>query len=657
MKFSKFVLFGLVFSATADSSPSEAYKSIKAIIHEHRLKLENVISRRQVSSNVKSFIISFPGASIDDISHHISSIDDLVSGKAEQGITTDFDVSESPENPNIVGVAAVLDDSVVEEVERLPFALVEPDGKIYMWDSLERDLERNPEGVVYCDQLPGFGAPGFEPFYDDELLAELSVPKADQNEQVATITTDIVGIMSADGLPTIITSTITYTSTLKRTGYTLLAEPTATGSDTNDNSNGNDNDINRAEGEIHYTDNQREPCVAIPTPTYEANCDCTKTYYVIRKLTEEYPTTDSEANPTGATNGHSGMNGNINVNVNNDDDGANRGGPYSQLKLYLQLKLQLKLQLQFQLKCSYPLGYPAWYAVGLSRISHKSPELAPYDNAISGNYIHQEFANPSPKVVVYVVDSGVNINHENFATKPIWLANVVDNVDSDSNGHGTFVAGVVAGTKSGVDPNVQIKSVKVFSGDATDVSILMTGITRAINDFKADTTPGKKGVLNLSLGGDTSTALDALITQAVAEGLFVAIAAGNSMEDACNNSPGRASSSTPGSVTVGSINRSDQLSVFDGENKGTAWGTCVTGFAPGSDIFSSMNTPDNGYGIGAGTSFAAPMVAGIAAYMMSQDGTKDLSPAELETIIMNNNNGQIQGDIKNSPNKIAHNGV
>lgn len=293
---------------------------------------------------------------------------------------------------------------------------------------------------------------------------------------------------------------------------------------------------------------------------------------------------------------------------------------------------------------------------GLSRISHQSPELSPYNDPISGTYVHQELVDPSPKVVVYVVDSGVNINHENFATKPIWLANYADSNDQDANGHGTFVAGVVAGTNSGVDPNVQIKSIKVFVGEVTDVSVLMSGITRAINDFNGDTTPGKKGVLNLSLGGDASTALDSLIKQAVAAGMFVAIAAGNNMEDACSNSPGRASSTTPGSVTIGSIDRTDQLSVYPGANKGTAWGTCISGFAPGSDIYSSMNTPDNGYGVGGGTSFAAPMVAGIAAYMMSQPDTRDLTPAELETRIMNANDGKIQGDLKSSPNKIANNG-
>lgn len=211
MKFSNFVLLGgLAFLTAADSYPSEAYKSIKSIVHEHSVKLEHVISKRQVSADTKSFIISFPGASIDDISHHISSIDELVSGKSEQGITADFDVSESPENPTIVGVAAVLDDTIAEAVERLPFALVEPDGKIYMWDT----LERNPEGIVYCDQLPGYGEPGFEPFYNDELLAELSNPTSDKNARVATITTEILGVATVNGQKSTVTSTITFTSTL-----------------------------------------------------------------------------------------------------------------------------------------------------------------------------------------------------------------------------------------------------------------------------------------------------------------------------------------------------------------------------------------------------------------------------------------------------------
>lgn len=219
MKFSNLTLFTLATLIVASTSPSEAYKAIKSIISSHEEKLNHVISKRQVPTDAKSYIVSFPGASIFDISQHLQSIDSLVSGKSDQGITADFDVTESDSDPTIVGVAAVLGDDIIKAVQDLPFALVETDGKMYLWDT----LQRNSEGIVYCDQLPGFGEPNFDPFYNDDLINEMSptsgtirLDPMEKPAPVNVITTEIVEVKSMEGQKgvTTVTRTITYTSTL-----------------------------------------------------------------------------------------------------------------------------------------------------------------------------------------------------------------------------------------------------------------------------------------------------------------------------------------------------------------------------------------------------------------------------------------------------------
>lgn len=86
---------------------------------------------------------------------------------------------------------------------------------------------------------------------------------------------------------------------------------------------------------------------------------------------------------------------------------------------------------------------------------------------------------------IYIIDTGVNINHTEFGGRAIWGANLLDNVTSDVNGHGTHVAGIAAGTKCGVCKNGTVISVKVL-GSTTRQSndqIILDGISWAFNDL------------------------------------------------------------------------------------------------------------------------------------------------------------------------------
>ncbi len=69
----------------------------------------------------------------------------------------------------------------------------------------------------------------------------------------------------------------------------------------------------------------------------------------------------------------------------------------------------------------------------------------------------------------------------------------------DSNGHGTHVAGTLAGATYGVAKAATIISVKVFSGSSSSTSIILDGYNWAVNDILSKGRKSKS-VLSLSLG-------------------------------------------------------------------------------------------------------------------------------------------------------------
>lgn len=240
---------------------------------------------------------------------------------------------------------------------------------------------------------------------------------------------------------------------------------------------------------------------------------------------------------------------------------------------------------------------------GLDRIDQ--PELP-----LNGSYEYN--ANESSEVNVYVIDTGVQISHNDFNGR---AKHGYDTVDSDNdaidcNGHGTHVAGTIASTTYGVAKNVNIYGVRVLGcrggGAYSDV---IEGIEWVTANHK------KPAVTNMSLGGPTSRAIDEAVTASIQAGVTYVLAAGNSNTDACNSSPARVSQA----ITVGSTDRYDSRSSFSN------YGVCVDIFAPGSDITSTWIGSNQSTKTISGTSMAAPHVAGVVARYLSShpDATPD----------------------------------
>ena len=213
-------------------------------------------------------------------------------------------------------------------------------------------------------------------------------------------------------------------------------------------------------------------------------------------------------------------------------------------------------------------------------------------------------------VRAYIIDTGVLGTHAQFNGRMAtgYTAIADGNGTTDCNGHGTHVAGTVAGTTHGVAKGATIVPVRVLGCTGSGST---SGVIAGVDWVVADHQAGQPAVANMSLGGSASTTLDAAIARGTADGVTFVVAAGNSNADACTQSPARA----PSAITVGSTTSTDARSSFSN------WGTCLDVFAPGSAITSAWHTSTTATNTISGTSMAAPHAAGVAALLLEADPT------------------------------------
>ncbi|MET9935064.1 S8 family peptidase [Streptomyces sp. NPDC006324] len=217
-------------------------------------------------------------------------------------------------------------------------------------------------------------------------------------------------------------------------------------------------------------------------------------------------------------------------------------------------------------------------------------------------------------VTAYVIDTGVRVSHGDFGGRASDGFDAVDNDDTaqDGNGHGTHVAGTIAGTTHGVAKKAKIVAVRVLddNGSGTTEQVI-AGIDWVTQNHRGPS------VANMSLGGSADPALDEAVKKAIASGVTFGVAAGNESSDAGQGSPSR----VPEAITVASSTKDDQQSSFSN------FGSVVDIYAPGSDITSAWNDSDTGTKTISGTSMATPHVVGAAAVYLA--GHPDATPAQV----------------------------
>ncbi|KAF2758235.1 oryzin precursor [Pseudovirgaria hyperparasitica] len=275
---------------------------------------------------------------------------------------------------------------------------------------------------------------------------------------------------------------------------------------------------------------------------------------------------------------------------------------------------------------------------GLARISHRTP---------SSNYVYDSSAGEG--TFAYIIDTGIRTTHHDFGGRASFGANFAgDNDNSDGNGHGTHVAGTVGSATYGVAKRTSLIAVKVLdaSGSGSNSGVL-EGIAWAANDMKAKGRTGK-AVGNLSLGGVFSQMTNDAAKAAIDQGLFLAIAAGNSGLPTITSSP----ASEKSACTVGAIDSTDTLASFSN------WGALVDILAPGLNVTSTWNGSDDDTNTISGTSMATPHITGLGAYLLTLEGSR--TPAALcKRIVDLSTMGAAKGlTLKiGTPNAIAYNGA
>ncbi len=263
---------------------------------------------------------------------------------------------------------------------------------------------------------------------------------------------------------------------------------------------------------------------------------------------------------------------------------------------------------------------------GLDRIDQRSLPL-------SGTYTYNT---TSSGVTAYVIDTGIATSHSEFGGRASNVYDALGGNGQDCNGHGTHVAGTIGGSTYGVAKGVSLRGVRVLDCSGSGST---SGIITALNWVTANAS--KPAVANMSLGGGYSASLNQAATNLANSGVFLAVAAGNESQDACNVSP----ASAPGTYTTAASDSGDVAAYFSN------YGGCVDGYAPGVDIKSAWLS--GGTNTISGTSMASPHVAGVAALYKGANGDA-ASSSIVSWINSNATSGVIGSNPSGTPNRLLY---
>lgn len=253
-----------------------------------------------------------------------------------------------------------------------------------------------------------------------------------------------------------------------------------------------------------------------------------------------------------------------------------------------------------------------------------------------------------PDVTVAVLDTGVDLEHPELQGRVIQRADFVDlrgmdtsafvgdvkdfdDVPDDEVGHGTHVAGIIAGRglrmDEGIAPECRILAVRVLATMKSGDRLVGAGIVDNINPAIKWAVDHGADIINMSLGiKHTGGGLphEDVIKYALAKNVAVVAASGNDGTPA-RYYPG----ALPGVIAVGASDESGQPARF------SSFGAQITVMAPGVNILSSHAR--RGYAVASGTSQASPFVAGCIALLVShaRNQSRGLSTRDVVGILRN----------------------
>jgi len=221
-------------------------------------------------------------------------------------------------------------------------------------------------------------------------------------------------------------------------------------------------------------------------------------------------------------------------------------------------------------------------------------------------------------VLLFILDTGCIPRGKGFDAIKCrnYVGDYTKDYCRDGHSHGRHVAGIATSKKFGVAPYADLACLRVL-GDNGRGSF--SNFIRAINDVaRYSMTTWKPCVVNLSLAGGRSMALNDAVKAAAKAGVRIVIASGNQGKDAKNYSPVSATDNK-WIFAVGAHDRNGKRGGFSN------YGDLVKLTAPGVSITSDAKT--TGSRQSTGTSMAAPHVAGAIATLLS-----DGEPVTLENL-------------------------
>jgi len=227
---------------------------------------------------------------------------------------------------------------------------------------------------------------------------------------------------------------------------------------------------------------------------------------------------------------------------------------------------------------------------------------------------------------IYVMDTGVRTTHQDFEGRAVPTVDTISgrgrvqecaagdtNCAADTHGHGTHCAGTAGGRNYGVAKKATIHAMKVCCGSGSNILGGMDWIASKAS---------KPAVMTMSLGSYSTPESSRVAVDAVVNaGVVVTVSAGNRGSDSCRKSYTFIASA----IGVGASDSSNTRASFSN------YGTCNAIFAPGVSTLSASNYNDSGTRTMSGTSMAAPMVAGVSALLLEQDGSR--SPAKVRELL------------------------
>lgn len=241
-------------------------------------------------------------------------------------------------------------------------------------------------------------------------------------------------------------------------------------------------------------------------------------------------------------------------------------------------------------------------------------------------------------ITIAIIDTGV-APHQDL-TRPtnriIGFKDFINKKSSpyDDNGHGTHVAGIIAGNGfssrgkyTGIAPESNILAIKALDSEGSgNTSNIISAISYAIETKSQYNTR----ILNLSIGSPANNScqndpLCKTVKEAVRNGLIVVVAAGNSGPDERTIlSPGI----SPDVITVGAVDdkrtidtKDDSIAPFSSRGPTNEGLTKPDVVAPGVNINSLSNSKLDGYNALSGTSMATPLVSGSVALLLNKYGS------------------------------------